>query len=111
MQPGRTFREYITEYQTEAKYEHIHRLVQMLGLDEQLLVSIMKAKVTEANIDEFGRFTKLKKSVDKAKAKNYFEWLEKTKLLPYKVSMKTDMFLREFILNGGVDVAVPEDMP
>lgn len=111
MQPGRTFREYITEYQTKAKYEHIHRLVQVLGLDEQQLVSIMKAKVTEANIDEFGRFTKLKKSVDKAKAKNYFEWLEKTKLLPYKVSMKTDMFLREFILNGGVDVAVPEDMP
>ena len=56
---------------------------------------------TPAAIDE------LKKSVDKSKAKAFFEAYEQTKLIPPKVNMKTDQLLRQFILTGGFEVDMP----
>ena len=63
--------------------------------------------LNEATINEFGRFDELKKSVDKSKAKAFFEAYERTKLIPPKVNMKTDQLLRQFILTGGFEVDMP----
>ena len=63
--------------------------------------------LNEATINEFGRFDELKKSVDKTKAKAFFEAYEQTKLIPPKVNMKTDQLLRQFILTGGFEVDMP----
>ena len=60
-------------------------------------------KLTEHNINEFGRLDELKKTVDKSKAKAYFEAKEQTKLNPTKVNIRTDKLLREFILSDGFD--------
>ncbi len=60
--------------------------------------------VTEANINEFGRFDALKATVAKSRAKAYFEKMEGMKLIPPKVAIKTDRLLRDFILKGGFDV-------
>ena len=49
-------------------------------------------------------FDELKKSVDKAKAKAYFEKKEGVKLIPPKVNQKVDSLLREFIVTGGFEV-------
>lgn len=70
---GKTFREYIAEYQSKAKNAEIYNIVQVLGLDESKLRSIMNTNVTESNINSYGRFDDLKSSVDKVKAKAYFE--------------------------------------
>ena len=61
-------------------------------------------KLTEENINEFGRLDELKKTVDKEKAKAFFEEREKTKLIPPKVNMKTDRMLRTFIITGGIEI-------
>lgn len=60
-------------------------------------------KLTEHNINEFRRLDELKKTVDKSKAKAYFEAKEQTKLNPPKVNIRTDKLLREFILSDGFD--------
>ncbi len=60
--------------------------------------------LNEATINEFGRFEELKKSVDKDKAKTFFESREHIKLITPKVNMKTDQLLRQFILTGGFEV-------
>lgn len=107
-EPGKTLRDYITEYQYRAKNDQIHRFAHAFGMDEEKLRNMMSLGLTEANINEFGRFDELRKSVDKAKAKEFLESYEHTKLIPPKVNMKTDQWLRKFILSGGFEVEIPE---
>ena len=56
-------------------------LATIFGLDEDKLRNMMGLNLNEATINEFGRFDELKKSVDKSKAKAFFEAYEQTKLL------------------------------
>lgn len=97
-------REYISEYITRSKDDRIHRLAGLLGLDEDKLRELMDQRVTERNINEFGRFESLKATVDKARAKAFFEKRGGRTLLPPKVNMEADKLLREFILKGGFDI-------
>ena len=104
---GKTLRDYIAEYMARAKDDQIYRVAVVLGLDEGKLRNLMALKVTEANINEFGRFDALKSTVDKTKAKEYFEKIEGVKIIPPKVPMKVDKLLRDFILNGGFEIQIP----
>lgn len=101
---GKTLRDYITEYQHRAKKDQIHYFVDILGLDEGKLRNMMSLKLSENNINEFGRFDELKKTVDKRKAKVYFEAKEQTTLNMPKVNIRTDKLLRDFILSGGFEL-------
>ena len=106
---GKTLRDYITEYMTRAKDYQLHRLAIILGLDEEMLRVMMTLHLTERTINEFGRFDALKATVDKQRAKVYFEKIEGKPIIPPKVSVKIDKLLREFILNGGFDIEMPEE--
>lgn len=104
IETGKTFKDYITEYQARIKNDQIHRLVSAFGLDENKLRGFMKIRASEANINEYGRFEDLKKTVVGEKAKEYFEGVEEAPIKEYKVNAKTDKLLREFILSGGFEV-------
>ncbi len=101
---NKSFREYVTEYQHDAKDTEIKKLVKVFGLDETKLRSIMNTGTTEFNLNEYGRFDDLKNSVDKAKAKEYFEKLEETSIPAFKINIKTEKLLQEFILQGGFEI-------
>lgn len=103
VEDGKTLCDYITEYQYKAKNDQIHSFAVAFGLDEDLLKNMMQLNLTEANIDEFGRFDKLKQSVNKAAAKAFLEKIEGKVIIPPKVNMKVDKILRKFILTGGFD--------
>ena len=105
---GKTLRDYITEYLSKAKDDQIHRVAVALGVDEVKLRTIMSLRLNSTNINEFGRYDELKKTVNKAKAKEYFEKIEGTKIIPPKVNVKVDNLLREFILGGGFEIEMPE---
>ena len=105
---GKTLREYIPEYLSKAKNDQIHRVAVALGVDEVKLRTIMSLRLNSTNINEFGRYDDLKKTVNKAKAKEYFEKIEGTKIIPPKVNVKVDNLLREFILGGGFEIEMPE---
>lgn len=104
LENGKSFREYITQYQYNAKNDQILRISQILGLDENKLRNMMNSGVTEANINQYGRFDDLKDSVDKSKAKEYFESLDGTSLPPFKVSIKIQDLLQRFIVSGGFEI-------
>ena len=108
VEEGKTFRDYITEYVERAKNDQIHRLATVLGLDEELLRSMMALSVTEDNINEYGRLDALKATVDKAKAKEYLEKVGGKKLPIPMVNIQVDKLLRSFILKGGFDIEMPE---
>ena len=105
---GKTLRDYVTEYLSKAKDDQIHRVAVALGVDELKLRTIMSLRLNSTNINEFGRYDELKKTVNKAKAKEYFEKIEGTKIIPPKVNVKVDNLLREFILGGGFEIEMPE---
>ena len=101
---GKSLRDYITEYQENAKNDQIRKFANAIGVDENKLRAFMRLHLSEDNINEFGRFDDLKAAVDRNKAKDYFEKLEATTVPLRKVQMKIDSILRKFILEGGFDV-------
>ena len=99
-----SFREQIVKYKTKDKDAQIQKLVKALGVDETKLKNMIEKHPEEANLNEFGMFDDLKSTVDKSKAKDYFEKLDETELTKVKVNQKTSKLLKEFILRGGFDI-------
>ncbi len=95
---NKSFMDYIVEYKITETDKQINEIHNNLGADKELLKKFIESKVTEQNINEFGRFDKLRNSVDKQKAKEYFEILKGTKLSVFQVSIEIDKFLRDYIL-------------
>lgn len=104
VQEDKTLRDYINEYKYNTKNDQTHKFAETFGLDEDKLRSMMELNLNELNINEFGRLDDLKKSVDKQKARAYFESVEGTKVLPHKVNIRVDSLLRKFILSGGFEL-------
>ena len=53
------------------------------------------------------QFINFVKTPERQKRKAFFEAYEQTKLIPPKVTMKTDQLLRQFLLTGGFEVDMP----
>lgn len=94
---GHTFKDYINTYKANAESAEINALVNALGLDENLLFGFLNQSVNEQNLNAFGRFDALKASVDKAKAKAYFEELDNASLPTFRLNMRIDQYLKQFI--------------
>ena len=101
---NKTFREHITEYLSKAKNTQIADVSEVFGLDVAKLNNMMNTGINESNINEYGRFDDLKNSLDKAKAKAYFEQLEGASISAFQVNMKVDKLLQAFIISGGFDL-------
>lgn len=103
---SKTFREYIIDYQFKAKNAEIYNIVLVFGLDEAKLRNLMNTNVTELNINEYGRFDELKGTVDKSKAKEYFEKLEDSTHPPFKINIRVHNLLQDFIIRGGFEIDI-----
>jgi len=109
---SKTFREYITEYLAAAKQSQINAVVSVLGNTEDENITAFKSKlrsmmntgVTAANINDFGRFDDLKSCVDKAKARAYFEELDGASIPVFRVNIRVDKLLQNFIISDGFDL-------
>lgn len=104
LEDGMTLRDYITSYARKAKNAQVERVVEALGIDGELLATMAALDLTESNINEFGRFDDLKNSVDKARAKTFFEQKEGKTLSLFKVNSRAAVLLKKFILEGGFDI-------
>ncbi|PCI54067.1 MAG: DEAD/DEAH box helicase [Alphaproteobacteria bacterium] len=93
-----SFRDYINDYKDNAESAQLNAVVNVLGLDKNRLVGLMNDKVDEKTLNNFGRFDALKDTVDKAKAKAYFEKKDRVAVPPFKLNICIDKFLKQFIL-------------
>lgn len=103
--PEKTLQDYITEYISRAKNDQIHRFATLFGLDEKQLRNLIGS--SETNINEFGRYDALKRTVDLQKAQEYFEAIEGGEIAPRWIRQKVDKLLRTFITSGGFNVPMP----
>ena len=101
---GKTLMDYINDFQKRGKDSQVDALVEAIGVDEGKLRDLMARHVTEDNINEYGRFDALKETADLGKARDYFSGKEGKPIPPFKVSMRLDKLLREFVIQGGFDV-------
>ncbi|MFH2114847.1 MAG: HsdR family type I site-specific deoxyribonuclease, partial [Spirochaetota bacterium] len=101
--PDKAFRDYVTEYQYKAKNDQIHAVAANLGLDEALLRELMNANVSDATINEYGRFDGLKATVDRAKAQAFFQHREGRAVSPFETNKKIHSFLKNLITGRGVE--------
>ncbi|PTT66910.1 MULTISPECIES: type I restriction endonuclease subunit R [unclassified Chryseobacterium] len=104
LESGKTFREYITEYEFNAKNDQIKKISTLLGLNESKLRLLMSSGLTEANINEYGRFDELKNTVDKIRAKEYFEKMEGKTIPAFKVNIRIHNLLQKFIIEDGFEI-------
>ncbi|MBI9056977.1 MAG: type I restriction endonuclease subunit R [Labilibaculum sp.] len=110
IESDKSFRDYITDYQFNAKNKEIQSITALLGLDATMLKEMMNKGITEANINEYGHFDELKATVNYKLAKIYFEKVEGSKLPPPKVKIKTHNLLKKFIIRGGFEISIfPEE--
>ena len=83
--------------------DRIHEVATALGVDENALRSMAEMGLTDANINEFGRFDNLKGTIDREKARTYFQSLTGGELPPHRSLQRADALLRDVIINGGGD--------
>ena len=102
--PGKTLMDYINDFQKRGKDSQVNALVSAIGVDEGKLRDLMARHVTEDNINEYGRFDALKETADLGKARDYFVGKEGKPIPPFKVNMRLDKLLREFVIQGGFEI-------
>ena len=106
--PDRTFRDYLVDYRARAKNKDFAIIVGTLGVDAGKLAALLEAHVTEANLNDYGRFDDLRKTVDLVLAKTYFERVQGGSLPPFKVKIKADNVLRDFLIRGVLSLSGSE---
>ena len=107
---GHTFRDYINICKDNAENAQINVVVNALGLDKALLIALMIDSVNTKNLNDFGRFDALKESVDKVKAKIYFEKQDGVIISPFKLNIRIDQFLKQFIFAQTNDFSSGSDV-
>ena len=104
IEDNKTFLDYITEYEKNAENDQIKRLSNAFGLDESKLRSILNSPVTESNINEYGRFDDLLKTINLEKSKETLEKMYNKQYKLYEVNIAVHEILRRFILESGFDI-------
>lgn len=61
--PGRSLRDYITDYLHDHQSRQIDELVDAFGIDASALRKLLDAGVNEANLNEYGRFDDLHETI------------------------------------------------
>lgn len=99
----KSFREYISEYMYRQKDGQIHKFADCFGIDEELLKELVALRLSDATINEFGRFDRLKATADMDKVRGYFKKIH-GEVSNFKINNLFDNLLHDFIISGGFDI-------
>ena len=98
MEAGKTIQDYISEYQLRELYGQINILHEATGVDVSGLANILKNDTSEKNLNEYGRFDKLKLTLNLERARTFVSKVTGNDVPPRLVIPKIDALLRQFIL-------------
>lgn len=97
---GKGFMDYIAEYQRDGLDEKLKGFEDAFGVDPEKIRALVYSDTNEANLDEFGRFSKIEDEISAERAKGFYA--EHGQDMPgFRAKMKAKKELREFILNKG----------
>lgn len=104
--PGKTVQDYINDYKLTQQDLEIAQLVRAIGVDPDLLRTILAAHVDEVHINEYGRFDDVVDSVDLDAASEYLQQQTGENQSRFKVRRAIDRLLRKYVL----DHVLPADL-
>ena len=81
----------------------IHKFADCFGIDEELLKELVALRLSDATINEFGRFDRLKATADMDKVRGYFKKIH-GEVSNFKINNLFDNLLHDFIISGGFDI-------
>ena len=104
VEDGTSLRDYITQYARREKEKQVDKLVSYFGVQRMLIEEFTGQLVTEANINDFGRFDALYESIDKKRSKTTLETWTGMVISQPKANRTVRNLLRRFVLEGGFDI-------
>lgn len=99
----KSFHEYITELHVKFNNDCIHKIASGFGIDEEKFKKLIISGANNENINVFGRYDELKKTLDINKTQKYLEQRDNKKYTLREAKIQADKEMRKIILNGGVD--------
>lgn len=107
LEEGKGLQDYIAMYADNIRRKRVKSLYKYFGCEERLVYNLLEANVSEENINEYGRFDELKGTVIREKARKYFTSVDGKEMKLFRVNNRVDKVLKEFILQGGIDLPEP----
>lgn len=101
VEANQSFRDLLTEYMEKAQNERIMALANNFGIDYNSLKQLIQSNCNITNINEFGRFDDLLKTLDIEKAIKYLEKINNKTLTQLEVRMTANEIITNFIISGG----------
>ena len=101
---NKTFMDYITEYETNTENDQIKRLADSFGLEEDKLRNMLKLPINASNINEYGRFDDLLKTVNQEKTRIFLEKIYQKPIEVWESNIEVQKILRDIVLNGLFDL-------
>ena len=101
---NKSFMDYVTQYESNAENDQIKKLSVAFGLDESKLRNLMKLSITAQNLNEYGRFDELLKTINIEQARESLQKIYNKEIAIWEANIKVADILRKFILQGGFDL-------
>lgn len=98
VEKGKSFRDYLNEYQVRLKKKEIDKIANAFGCDKELLSQIVNSKPTEITLNQYGVFDKLTKSINPESAAAYFKKKYGKTIDPRKAKIYAENEIRKYIL-------------
>ncbi len=88
---------------TAPKNSQVEQITKAFDVDGALLNEMMRLDLTETTLNEFGRFDRLKASVNRSLAKAFFDKPD-SPVSQFTANLLATKLLKSFILEGGFDL-------
>ena len=98
---NKTLAEYIEIYNRNTLRANIEKFSDAFGFDRDKLSRIMVFHLTEETLLQGGMFDQIMSTLDRARAKETMEALEKVEIRAHRVTQKAEGYLKKFILSRG----------
>ena len=98
---SKTLAEYIEIYNRNTLRANIEKFSDAFGFDRDKLSRIMVFHLTEETLLQGGMFDQIMSTLDRARAKETMEALEKVEIRAHRVTQKAEGYLKKFILSRG----------
>lgn len=101
---GWDFNDYINDYAVTELDKQLNKMSAFTGVDKDMLKKLINLRLTEDNLNEYGRFDALVNTADIEKIANNLGEIKKNKINKAIAKIYLNKALKEFVLDGPYDL-------
>lgn len=104
VEEGQTLRDCINVYAKRSENAQVEKVVDSFGVDRSALEELLRLRLTENNLNEFGRFEKLVATIDTSRVIRFLSQYDSGYAAEFRAKMRVRNLLKDFVLEGGFDL-------